>query len=111
VQLWWAYGQLEALRLTCVNLARLRQNFSDADVGEEGYFKVEQAIPVEQLSSLEVTFCPLEQGAMLQAALVIVRFYQELAPLLAQTHGITYPVDLERVMYARLEKLGQARLS
>ena len=110
-QLWWAYGQLEALRLNCMNLARLRQNFSDADVGEEGYFKVERAIPVEQLSPLEVTLCPLEQGAMLQAALVIVRFYQELAPLLAQTHGITYPVDLERVMYTRLEKLCQARLS
>ena len=30
---------------------------------------------------------------MLQAARVIVRFYQELAPLLARTHGITYPAD------------------
>ena len=35
---------------------------------------------------------------MLQAALVIVRFYQELA-------------DLECVMYDRLEKLCNARLS
>ena len=26
------------MRLICVNLARLRQNFADADVGEEGYF-------------------------------------------------------------------------
>jgi predicted nucleotidyltransferase len=110
-QLWWAYGQLEALRLYCVNLARLRQNFSDADVGVEGYFKVEQAIPVEQLSSLQATFCPQEPEAMLQAALVIVRFYQELAPVLAQTHGITYPADLERVMVDRLEKLGDAGLS
>jgi predicted nucleotidyltransferase len=104
-QLWWAYGQLEVLRLYCVNLARLSQNFSDAGVGEEGYFKVEHAIPVEQLSSLQATFCPMEPGAMLQAALVIVRFYQELAPVLAQTHGITYPADLKRVMVDRLEKL------
>ena len=104
-QLWWAYGQLEALRRYCVSLARLRHNFADADVGEEGYFKVEQAIPIEQLSSLRATFCPQEEGAMLQSVLVIVRFYQELAPLLAQAHGITYPAGLERVMLDRLEKL------
>ncbi|MCI0647437.1 MAG: nucleotidyltransferase domain-containing protein [Chloroflexi bacterium] len=107
-QPWWAYGQLEILRLDCVNLARLRHNFS---AEAEGYEKVEQALPVEQLSALQATFCPPEPGAMLQAALVIVRFYQELAPLLARTHGVIYPVDLERVMVDRLEKLGQARLS
>lgn len=104
-QLWWAHGQLEALRLTCVNLARLKQDFSDADVGEEGYFKVDKAIPVEQLSSLRATICPLEPRAMLQAALVIVRFYQELAPGLARTHAITYPADLERVMSDWLNRL------
>ncbi len=48
---------------------------------------------------------------MLRAALVIVQFYQELAPLLARTHGIAYPDGLERVMYNRLEKLYNARLS
>ena len=42
---------------------------------------------------------------MLQAALLIVRFYQELAPPLAQTHGIPYPADLARVLYDRLEQL------
>jgi hypothetical protein len=109
-QLWWAHGQLEALRRYCVNLARLRQNFSDPDVGAEGYFKVEQALPVEQLSALQATYCPLEQGAMLQAALVIIRFYQELAPLLAQTHGISYPAELDRVMSNRLEQVCAARL-
>jgi predicted nucleotidyltransferase len=107
-QLWWAHGQLEELRRYCVNLARLRQNFS---VEADDYEKVEQAVPVEQLSPLQVTFCPLEQGAMLQAALVIVRFYQELAPPLAQAQGITYPADLERVMSDRLEQLCKARLN
>ena len=101
-QLWSAYGALEDLRLTCVNLARLRQNFQAA---AEGYEKVERAIPVEQLAPLQATFCPLERAALLQAALVIVRFYQELAPPLAQAHGITYPTDLERVVYSRLEQL------
>ena len=109
-QLWWASGQLEALRLYCLNLARLRQNFSDADVGAEGYFKVEQALPIEQLSSLQATFGPQEPGAMLQAALVIVRFYQALAPHLAQTRGITYPARLERVLLDRLKALGDVHL-
>jgi len=83
-QLWWAYGQLEELRRYCVNLARLRHNFAtEAD----GYDKVEQALPVEQLSPLQATCCPLEPGAMLQAALVLVRFYRGVVPLLTQTHG------------------------
>ena len=105
-QIWSAYGALEDLRLTCVNLARLRQNFQAA---AEGYEKVEQAIPVEQLAPLQATFCPLEQTAMLQAALVIVRYYQELAPPLARAHGIPYPFDLERVVSDRLEQLRNAR--
>jgi hypothetical protein len=104
-QLWWAHGQLGALRLYCINLARLRQKFLDGDVGGEGYFKLEQALPVAQLSPLEATYCPLERGAMLQAALAIVRFYQELTPLLTRIHGITYPAALERVMLDRLDKL------
>jgi predicted nucleotidyltransferase len=103
--LWWAHGQLGALRLYCTNLARLRNNFADTDIGEEGYFKIETALPVEQLSSLQTTFPPLEQSAMLQAALVIVDFYKEVAPLLAQAHGIPYPDALEKVMVNRLEKL------
>ena len=105
-QLWWAYGQLEALRRYCVNLARLRHDFS---VAADGYEKVEQAIPVEHLASLQATYCPLEPGAMLRAVLVIVRFYQELAPLLARIHGIPYPAELERLMSARLEKLCETR--
>lgn len=102
------FSSLEELRLTCVNLARLRQNFSaEAD----GYEEVEQTILVEQLSPLQATFCSMERGAMLQADLVIVRFYQELAPPLAQTHGIPYPADLARVLYGRLGQLCNARLN
>jgi predicted nucleotidyltransferase len=103
--LWWAHGQLDALRLYCMNLARLRNNFADTGIGEEGYFKIENALPVEQLSTLQETFPPLEPGAMLRAALVIVGFYKELAPPLAQAHAIPYPERLERMMVERLEKL------
>jgi predicted nucleotidyltransferase len=103
--LWWARGQLDELRSICVNLARLRNNFSDGDVGEEPYFKIEYAMPVEPLSALQKTFCPIEKTAMLQSAQVIVQFFQDMAPSLAQTHGLAYPTRLEEVMRKRLEKL------
>lgn len=107
-QLWSAYGALEELRLTCVKLARLRENFQ-AEV--EGYEKVEQALPVGQLAALQATFCPMERDAILQAALITVRFYQKLAPPLAQAHGVPYPTDLARMMSERLERLGHTGLS
>jgi predicted nucleotidyltransferase len=101
-QMWSAYGGLQDLRLSCVNLARLRENFAAAP---EGYEKVEQALHVEQLEPLKTTCCPLERSEMLQAALVIVSFYRELAVPLAQTYGITYLTDLDRVMSDRLETI------
>jgi len=105
-QLWWAYGQLEALRHYCINLARLSHYFNDAEVGEEPYFKIEQALPVAQLSSLRATCCPMKQAAMLRAVHIILRFYREAASVLTKRHGIPYPAELERVMVDRLEKLG-----
>jgi predicted nucleotidyltransferase len=107
-QFWWARGQLEALRSKCVNLARLKHNFLDPDIGEEAYFKIENAMPVEQLSALRETFCPMEKEAMLNAVMVIIHFYQELAPSLAHEHGIKYPQDLERMMMNRLQNLQEA---
>jgi len=105
-QLWWAQGQLEILRLVCVNLARLDENFAaEAD----GYEKVEKAVPLERLSPLEATVCPLERDAMLRAALAIVRFYRALARPLARAHGIPYPDRLDRIMSDRLEALRDAR--
>jgi predicted nucleotidyltransferase len=104
-QIWWAQGQLEALRAICVNLARLRHNILDADVGEEAYFKIETAMPVEELSALKEIFCPMEKEEMLKASLAIVRFYREIAPPLAQKHGVHYPQGLERVMLDRLQRL------
>jgi len=95
-QLFWAYGQLEAMRLICLNLARLGHNFADTAVGEEPYFKVEQALHREQLTSLQPTYCPMGRKAMYQAILVIISFYRELARPLARMHGLTYPAVLIR---------------
>jgi predicted nucleotidyltransferase len=99
-QLWSAYGALEDMRLTCINLARLRQDFTER---AEGYEKLEHAIPIKQLAPLQASFCPMERPAMLQAALTIVRFYQEIAPSLAQEHDLPYPDELAQVMSRRLE--------
>lgn len=108
-QLWWAQGQLEALRRCCVSLARLRQDIADPDAVEEPYFKVEKAIPECDLSlaPLQIAVCPMEPGAMVQSVLAIIAYYQEVAHLLAQRHGVSYPADLERVMLTRLERLRQ----
>ena len=104
-QLWWAGGQLEALRSICVNLARLQNHFSNHEAGDEPYFKIENAMPVDKLEALKATFCPLEKSAMLASAHIILQFYAGTATSLAQTHGIPYPLKLEKVMRERLEKL------
>jgi predicted nucleotidyltransferase len=104
-QLWWAQGQLESLRSICVNLARLQHDFSDTEVGEEPYFKIENSMPVEKLAPLRTTFCPLERNAMLQSAQAILSFYGELARSLTETHHLAYPEKLERVMRLQLKNL------
>ena len=109
-QLWFASGQLEVLRQKCVNLARLRYNFSDAYGGEEPYFKIEQALSIEQLSPLETTYCAMEYAPMLQAALVICRFYQEIAPNLAKAHHLKYQSELEQMMMGQLKELDHGSL-
>ena len=106
-QLWFAYGQLEVLRRICLNLARLDHNFSDGCVGDEPHFKIEQALPVEDLAPLRATFCSMEYEAILQAGKTIFQFYQALAPRLAQRYDIPYHIDLERMVMAHLEKLNR----
>ncbi|MEO6062556.1 MAG: aminoglycoside 6-adenylyltransferase [Thermoflexales bacterium] len=109
-QLWFAFGQLEVMRQMCVNLARLRHDFSDAYGGEEPYFKIEQALPVEQLSPLRATYCVMEYAPMLQAARVVCRYYQEIAPNLARGHHLAYQTSLEHMMMGQLNDLDEGRL-
>jgi predicted nucleotidyltransferase len=105
-QLWWAAGQLDELRRICVNLARLREDFT---AGADGYEKLDQALPADRLSPLQPTFYQMERDWMLRAGLAIVAYYRDLAPPLARSHGLPYPDALERVMSDRLEKLREAR--
>ena len=103
--LWWAYGQLEALRRYCVNLVRIQHG---VEAQEEAYEKLGKAIPVSELAALQTTFCPMEPQAMLRAALDIVSFFREHAPRVARAYGSGYPADLERLMCDRLDKLAAA---
>lgn len=108
-QLWFAYGQIESMRRMCAILARLNHNFSDAYLDEgEPYFKIEQALPNENLTSLQSTVCLMEYDAMLQAAFVLCRFYQDLAPRLAETYHLSYQPELERMWISQLQGLSQA---
>ena len=102
-QLWFAIGSLEELRGICVNLARLRYNLIDPDVGDEPYWKLDQAMPVEQLELLGTTFCPLERKAIRQAGQTILEYYREAASALAETHGIAFPAELDQVMTAHIQ--------
>ena len=108
-QHWWACGQLEILRRMCIDLARLRYDFADASVGEDTYFKLEKALPIEHLATLQTTFSPPEQAPMLRAAHILLHFYQDLAPSLAEAHAIPYPETLVRIGRERLEKLGTGK--
>ncbi len=107
-QVYWAYGQLEALRRGCLSLARLQHDFDDADGATDPYFKVEQILGGEQLSASASTTCRMDTLSMLHAAASIARIYQGLATFLAQTHGLVYPLALERLMLARLESLSSS---
>jgi hypothetical protein len=101
-QLWWAYGQIGELRGLCVDLARLRHDFGAA---KDEYWKLDSALPPEQLAPLLPTCCALERGAMLAAADALVSYYQMIVPALAREHGLVYPDGLERILIARLERV------
>jgi predicted nucleotidyltransferase len=104
-ELWWAQGQLEALRAYCVNLARLRRNMADEGVGDEPYFKVEKAILDVDLEPLRGTFGPVERAHLLRSVMTVLEFYRGIAPWLAGEHGVMYPRQLEEVTVRRLERL------
>ena len=106
-QLWFAYGQLEAMRQICVILARLEFDFYDKYAGEEPYFKIEEDFPVMRLSALLNSYCSMEFDAMYQAGLDICHYYQEIAPGLAKKYNLTYQTGLERMMVERLKNLGK----
>jgi predicted nucleotidyltransferase len=102
--LWWAHGQLEALRAYCVNLIRIEQHVEAQD---EAYEKLDQAISTTPLSDLQSTLAPMERAAMLRAAVTIVDFFRERAPVVAAAYGVAYPAELAALMCDRLDRLAR----
>jgi predicted nucleotidyltransferase len=100
--LWWANGQLEALRRYCVNVVRIRHGVEAQD---EAYEKLSKEVPVSELDELRSSFCPMERDAMLEAGRRIVGFFRAHAPRIAEANGVAYPTELARLKSARLEEL------
>jgi hypothetical protein len=97
-----AAGRLEALRHACVNLVRIQQ---DVQTQDEPYWKLDEEISTDPLEPLRSTFCQMEREPMLHAAHDIVRFFQERAPVVAATHGLPYPGELDALIGGDLEHL------
>ena len=106
VQLWWAAGQLQALRASCVNLVRIEHGL---EAQEEPYEKLDTAISVSDLDQLRSTFAPLERGAMLEAGTELVSFFRERAPRVASAYAVTYPERLAATVSARLDELSASK--
>jgi predicted nucleotidyltransferase len=106
--LWWANGQLEALRRYCVNVVRIRHGVEPQD---EAYEKLSKVVPVSELDELRSSFCPMERDAMLEAGRRIVGFFREHAPRIAEANAVAYPTELARLKSARLEELTDAASS
>jgi len=101
-QLWWAAGEVEALREYCVNLVRIEQG---VETDDEPYFKIDADISTMELEPLRSTFVPVEAEALARAASRLVTFFGTHGPLLAEAYGLEYPRKLDQLMSSRLEDL------
>ena len=105
-QLWWAAGQLGALRDHCVNIVRIEQGVL---AGDEPYWKLDEEVRTAAIEPLEATFVPMERDALLAAGRILVSFFRERAPRVAAAHGLIYPADLANVTVKRLDDLPGGR--
>ncbi|HET6713822.1 MAG TPA: aminoglycoside 6-adenylyltransferase [Actinomycetota bacterium] len=101
--LWWAAGQLEALRSYCVRLARVEQGAEP--MPDEPYWKLDAEMPTAPLDPIRSTFVPMERAALLDAARTLLAFFRSWAPAIARAHGLTYPDALDHLAGARLDDL------
>jgi predicted nucleotidyltransferase len=99
-QLWWAAGEVEALRGYCVNLVRIEQGL---EASEEPYFKIDDDASTAVLESLRPTFVPMRAEALRQAASELIAFFGMRGRPLADAYGLEYPSELDRLFRNRLE--------
>lgn len=101
-QLWWAAGQLEQLRNSCVNLVRLEQG---GEAEDEPYWKLDAEIVTDPLEALRSTFVPIERGALLGAGRAVLAFFREHGRAVANDNGLAYPDALDRLIGGRLDDM------
>ncbi|MGE5225462.1 MAG: aminoglycoside 6-adenylyltransferase [Planctomycetaceae bacterium] len=104
-QLWWAHGQVEALRGYCVNVVRLEQRSAP---GGEPYWKIEEEIAVASLAPLAATIVPLDRAALTRAASELVAFFGAHGRRAAEAYDLPYPDELERLMLRELDAVADA---
>jgi predicted nucleotidyltransferase len=101
-QLWWAAGQLEQLRNSCVNLVRLEQG---GEAEEEPYWKLDVEIATGPLESLRSTFVPIERDALVSAGREVLTFFRTHGRAAAQANDVSYPAELDALVGGRLDEL------
>jgi predicted nucleotidyltransferase len=101
-QLWWAAGEVEALRGYCVNLIRIEQGLEAED---EPYWKIDAEMSTATLDPLRATFVPMDARALAQAGSDLVAYFGARGRPVADAHGIEYPDELDALMSGRLSAL------
>jgi predicted nucleotidyltransferase len=104
-QLWWAHGQVEALRGSCVNLIRVTQG---SRANDEAYWKIEEEISVGPLEPLTTTIVPRERVALARATVELVRFFGVHGREAAQRYDLPYPDELERLLLRDLDAVAES---
>jgi len=100
-QLWWAAGQLEQLRNSCVNLVRLEHG---GEAEEEPYWKLDVEIAIGPLEPLRPTFVPIERDALVGAGREVLTFFRTHGRAAAQANDVPYPAELDALVGGRLDE-------
>ena len=101
-QLWWAAGQLEQLRNSCVNLVRLEQA---GEAEEEPYWKLDGELATGPLEPLRSTFVPIERAALVGAGREVLTFFRTHGRAAALANDLPYPAELDALVGGRLDEL------
>jgi hypothetical protein len=71
----------------------------------DSYDKLDKAVSPAALEPLRATVVPVERDALVNAAGLLVALFQQLAPPLAEQHGVTYPGRLAVLMLRHFERV------
>ena len=107
-EIWWAAGQIEALRGYCVNLVREAQGLRNES---EPYWKIDADTSTDALEELRSSFVGPDLEAMIAAAHELVAFFGVHGRRAAEAYGLEYPEELEGLLRRRLDDLVATRRS